>query len=260
MSTELSKDLDHYEQVVERGMRSFIEAGQALLAIRDGKLYGDGHDSFDAYVESRFGFTKRRANQLISASQVVENLGTTVPEISLPVCERQVRALGSVAKTPKEQAKVWKEAVKASPKLEDGTPQVSASIIKRVATQTKGKSAAPKVDPVESSTILSDFRPATSHAANHQSIDDAMNRLMNFSSAVVESASAVREAMENLAKLRDGFENRIAGYRKNHLDGLDVQASALSKCSSELRAAWLATKHGMSDSDCPRPVETLKRA
>jgi hypothetical protein len=95
---------------------------------------------------------------------------------------------------------------------------------------------------------------------NPESIDEAIDRLMRVSSAAVESASAVREAMENRSKLRDGFDNRIAGYRKNHMDGLDVQVSALFECCSELRAAWLATKHGMSSADCPRPVETLKRA
>jgi hypothetical protein len=38
------------ENVIERGLSTFVEVGNALLEIRDSKLYRETHPTFEAYL------------------------------------------------------------------------------------------------------------------------------------------------------------------------------------------------------------------
>ncbi|HET7037948.1 MAG TPA: hypothetical protein VFI42_19905, partial [Thermomicrobiaceae bacterium] len=61
--------LAELEAVIERGVPTFMEVGQALAEIRDARLYRETHTTFEAYCRERWGFTSSRARQLIGASR-----------------------------------------------------------------------------------------------------------------------------------------------------------------------------------------------
>src|SRR5215203_6090051 len=67
--------LDELESIIERGLETFIEVGQALAEIRKKKLYRETHESFEAYCKERWHFSGRRGRQLMAAAKV----GTVVP-------------------------------------------------------------------------------------------------------------------------------------------------------------------------------------
>ena len=70
------KKLAQCEAVIERGLEGFVAAGLAMAQIRDEGLYKrPGCKNFEEYVESRWGFTVRRARQLMSAAAVGKLLG-----------------------------------------------------------------------------------------------------------------------------------------------------------------------------------------
>lgn len=76
--------------------------GLVLLTIRDNRLYRATHNTFEDYCEQRWGLSGRRANQLIGAYEVTEELGTMVPktpEIQAPN-ERQARELAPLRDQP----------------------------------------------------------------------------------------------------------------------------------------------------------------
>jgi hypothetical protein len=102
-------DLEQHESVIEQGLKTFVEVGTALLAIRDGKLYRQAHGTFEDYCATRWGMTDRYARNLMSAAEVVGNLktGTIVPV--LPATESQVRPLARL--DPIEQPIVWQRVV-----------------------------------------------------------------------------------------------------------------------------------------------------
>src|SRR5262245_34442237 len=77
--------LAELETVIDQGMRTFLDVGNALLEIRESRLYRETHDTFAGYGEERWSFTDRRARQLMSAAAT----GTRVPVPS----ERHARAL-----------------------------------------------------------------------------------------------------------------------------------------------------------------------
>lgn len=69
------KALAKAEAAIEAGVRSFMDVGKALLAIRDGRLYRQTHDTFEAYVQQRWAMERVTAYDYLAAPTVAENVG-----------------------------------------------------------------------------------------------------------------------------------------------------------------------------------------
>jgi len=121
--------LQHCEAEIQRGLESFVEVGTALMRIRDGRLYRDGFETFEAYCEQKWNLSRPRAYQLIEASEAVRAVSTNV-DIS-PKCEAHARPL-TLLPTPKAQVSAWKEAVKTAPKNDAGEPVITARHVEQV--------------------------------------------------------------------------------------------------------------------------------
>lgn len=93
--------LDACEKVIERGLASFVEVGEALLTIRENKLYRASHGTFEGYCQKRWGFTDRRARQLMDAAEI----GTMVPVST----ERQARELAPLRDQPEALREAWRD-------------------------------------------------------------------------------------------------------------------------------------------------------
>jgi site-specific DNA-methyltransferase (adenine-specific) len=93
--------LGELEQVVERGLRTFVEVGNALREIRDSRLYRETHATFEDYCRERWGWSRRHANRQIEAADVAVALGPTGP---IPPNERQARELVPLLRDEGEQA------------------------------------------------------------------------------------------------------------------------------------------------------------
>jgi N6-adenosine-specific RNA methylase IME4 len=127
-------DFEHLERIVERGITTFVEVGQALGEIRDRRLYRDsGFRSFEIYVRRRWSLEVRHANQTIAASAVQSRLSTMAPQsdLILPKNERQIRPLTQL---PDEQWRpCWQEVVETAKRDGDGVPIVTAKHVEKVA-------------------------------------------------------------------------------------------------------------------------------
>ncbi len=107
LSVQESQTLEQCEAVIERGLRTFVDVGNALLEIRDGRLYRGEYKNFTAYCQERWGFVRQQADRLIGASQVVQNL--TPIGVVLPEVESQARPLTRLE--PEQQREVWTQVV-----------------------------------------------------------------------------------------------------------------------------------------------------
>ncbi len=103
--------LDADEEVIARGLSTFIEVGNALLDIRDNRLYRARYTNFEDYCRERWSFSRRQADRLIGASEVVSNLGTIGLEI--PANEFQARPLTGL--DPEDQRVIWQLVVETAP-------------------------------------------------------------------------------------------------------------------------------------------------
>ena len=122
LSTQERTRLSEHEATIARGSKTFIEVGNALAAIRDGKLYRRDYKTFEAYCRERWEFSRIRAHQLIASAIIADNLLTTVN--NAPTSERQIRPLTTV--DPAEVGDVWQEVIDRAEKDDEGRPKITA--------------------------------------------------------------------------------------------------------------------------------------
>lgn len=96
--------LAELEPRIERGLRSYIEAGNALREIRDSRLYRE-HGTFEEYCRKRWGIGSYSvAFQLIQAAQTAETLARA--NVEPPPTEYQTRQLRQLRNEPEAMAEV----------------------------------------------------------------------------------------------------------------------------------------------------------
>ncbi len=136
LGTADKKRLQKNESVIDSGLKSFVEVGNALAEIRDDKLY-EGFKTFEDYCSKRWSISRPRAYQLIDSAKVVDCVSTIV-DITPPKNEAQARALTEL-KTEQQQATAWTKAVKTAPKDAEGQPKVTAAHVAKVVREMTGK-------------------------------------------------------------------------------------------------------------------------
>lgn len=105
-----TEELARCEEVIGRGMQTFIEVGTALMTIRNDRLYRQTHSLFEDYCRERWQMVASRARQYIAAVETVQAL-ESVTNVT-PTCEGQIRPLARLE--PAQQREAWQEAVASS--------------------------------------------------------------------------------------------------------------------------------------------------
>jgi hypothetical protein len=101
LTVDEAAELEEHETTIGAGLGTFRAVGDALLRIREGRLYRRDHDSFDEYCVHVWGMSKRHANRLAMAAQVAA------------VLERDDDDMGPIGLTSESQAR------ELAPLLED---------------------------------------------------------------------------------------------------------------------------------------------
>lgn len=114
------------EARIERGLATFVDVGQALLEVRDGRLYRAEHGTFEDYCRERWGMSRQRAGQLIDASEVV-GVMTTIVDTPAPRNEAVARELAPLRTDPPRLREAWTQAV------EEHGPEPTAAQVREVA-------------------------------------------------------------------------------------------------------------------------------
>ncbi|MFC4638549.1 hypothetical protein [Deinococcus hohokamensis] len=96
LTQEKTQTLNQLEAEVRQGWQGFVTVGEALLTIRDQRLYRAHHRTFGDYCERVWGWSWQRAHQLIDAAQTSSALLTTIG--LQPENERQARELKEAAR------------------------------------------------------------------------------------------------------------------------------------------------------------------
>jgi len=148
LSRQESAQLYDYEKAIERGLDTFVEVGQALASIRDGRLYRYRYRTFEDYVRERWKMSVRHAHRLVEGAEIAANLlppppapdnSSKVTNWSPPRNESQVRPLQGLPASG--QQAVWQEAVKAAP-----AGQVTAREVKQARARLEGAERVIEVD------------------------------------------------------------------------------------------------------------------
>ncbi|MEH1925923.1 hypothetical protein [Nostoc sp.] len=138
---ELTEEEQSLRLQLERQVeKAFLSAGQALMELRDRRLYRSTHRTFEEYCRERFNYSRDAAYLKISATVVYENLQKFLPtigrQIPMPTNERQLRFLAKAELEPAVQADVWQQAVEqAGNKIPSG--RIVKDVVDRIRESTK---------------------------------------------------------------------------------------------------------------------------
>lgn len=132
LSPELA-DLHQHEQIIEQGLASFIEVGNALVAIKADKKYRHaGYATFEDYCTRRWSIGSSHRQRLMVAAITAEALLKSSPmgEVPAPQTERQVRPL-TLLRNDDDKRDAWVEAVEEADGGQPTAAQVGRAVAKR---------------------------------------------------------------------------------------------------------------------------------
>ena len=137
LTTSERSRLDECESVIERGLKTFVDVGRALLEIRDSGLYREKYGTFEDYCRERWGVSKMHAYRLMDASSVVANLESN-QLVTFPTNEAQARPLTQLP--AEQQAEAWTRAVETAPE-----GKITAAHVESVVREMQAPEPAPSV-------------------------------------------------------------------------------------------------------------------
>lgn len=120
--------LPKLEAVIESGLTVFVTVGNALMEIRNGRLYRETHSTFEQYCLDRWGISRSHAYKLMGAAEVVNAfpVDVTVPKVL-------TQALALVDISEETRVAVWEAAQKASSgKPTEKTVKIAKTLVQRM--------------------------------------------------------------------------------------------------------------------------------
>lgn len=130
LNIEESHELERCEVVVKQGLQTFIEVGQALMTIKEKRLYRIDFKTFEEYCQVKWQMEKSQTYRLINTANVIQNI-SPIGEL-LPNNESQVRPLVGLEKDV--QIAVWNDVVHES--IIDNK-KITAKMVEQKAEQYK---------------------------------------------------------------------------------------------------------------------------
>jgi len=191
------KEFHALQRKVDRGLKSFVETGAALMEIRDRRFYRETHGTFEDYVKDRFRISRAYASRQINGSQTRTAL-LPVGNI-LPTNESQCRALYDFPL--EDRPTVWRAVLQAL-SLEAGDGALTAEKIKETVTALADTSEA---------QVFSRFRRMRQREGRRRQKDD-QNRRRETEQKSVEGRA--REEAETRTAERDDVEEATGPTRR----------------------------------------------
>lgn len=211
----IKSELARHEAVIERGMKTTIEVGMSMAAIRDEKLYEGAFKTFEEYIKNRWGFERAHAYRLIDAAGVAKNLSPIGDKIEIPSSESQLREIGKAP--PGKQAEVVK---KAAEKAAEENRKPTAKDYKQVVAELVWEDVGEEDDEEEE-------EPAKPEPSHHPK----------------EMAGPLMAHVSTLTKLLNDLKKRAADRGG---EWIDVQA-----ISTQISALKYSLKSSIYYADCP---------
>lgn len=178
------------DTVVKSGLKGFIEVGEALMKIRDQKLWRAGNfKNWDDYCQNVEGFSRIHAHRLIEASQCVTEMQNLSDFDIKPKSESQVRPLLKLENI-EDRASVW-DAIVHMIKAKKSPDKITAERVRQMVDSLL------EVQMDEAGVELPKKEPSTRSERKREVVS-------NLRAAVVE-----RKSWEDVEKLLDDLEKLI---------------------------------------------------
>ena len=245
LTTAEADKLEKFEAVIGKGMSSFLEVGNALAEIKQGKLYRSTYKTFENYCDKRWGFTRQRAHQLVYAADMAEELKAEVAKVKMstqvdktvPVAnERQARELSRLPDNFRLDA--WQEAVK---RAEGDGGTVKVAIVRGVVDETLADlNGEPESEPETQAEAEPEPEPEQPDV-----MTDGLGNVIE-DLAIVAIFSQV-DTLKDLQRRIQSLRKDIAALADQPI-GVQLRAQQLDM---DLKSCWSAVKFAVPYALCP---------
>jgi hypothetical protein len=221
-------ELTQLETVIERGMNTFVEVGNALAVINEQKLYRADHATFEAYCRQRWNVSRPRAYELIAAAEAVSGIPDTLPK---PGNAGQAVALARIPEA--RRTEVWEETVDRT----GGNPTAAAV----------QHTYAARAEEVVDAEIIAE--PETPRTPKRRPLPEAFADAGRDLNRAAEKLTRLTED-DRFGRNRDATHHQVPGLLQalEHTTRL-IQAMNLpaAGASEEARRWWATSLHKISD-------------
>ena len=168
MKTALSQrdaqDFLNLEKIVESGIAKYLEVGRALMEIKQRELYKAAAETWEIYLQERWGISRQHGHRLIKAVELDQVISGMTPAIS----EKTPSPTGLHFKTERQARRVLEMEAK-HPKLQEDESreerlQAVLQQIKRDEEEEEEQEASPR-ERDRAATIKGHIRAAQKHIA-----------------------------------------------------------------------------------------------
>jgi hypothetical protein len=207
------------EDVVRKGLKSFVAVGNALARIRDSRLYRETFRTFEEYCLAVWDISDRHARNLWSAADVYGELAAKQFSV-LPETESQARPLTKLPRV--EWAPAWEEVVGTAP---DG--RVTGSHVAAVAQR--------RLDRLKP-TAVEKGPEGGKRKAESGNIFDAGTREQRIRAAADGAQAKLRE-LQDLIRTADGEATANVALAIQFMDQLRDHAHRVQELQANRKAA-----------------------
>lgn len=125
--------LDYCEKVIQEGRETFVKVGNALIEIREAKLYRAGYSTFEEYLSKRWGLQRQRAYELMDASQVVNTVSENSDGLPAAIAppQKEAHAAPLAVLPPQLQKNAWRLVSEVADKT---GRKVTAALVETIAS------------------------------------------------------------------------------------------------------------------------------
>lgn len=247
MTTDLALvHLREAEAVIRAGLATFVEVGNALMRIRDERLYVEDYATFEAYCRGRWGFSDRRARQMIDAAEITATLptGTMVPDT-----ERQARELTGL--DPETAAEVMETAAEAGPVTAAGIRDARAKVTGQQPTRPAEWTcdecgSAFKTEHTHCATCGDHYPAPEVCTAHHDIVNTETGEIVAASPAAKPTPRAAEDKPGPLVIASDILARLTALSSRIEFDH-DALAAGIAEAEPSIRAGWLNDIARVSD-------------
>lgn len=148
LSTHERRLRDDCIERVQRGLNGLQDAADALLELREGRLYRETHRTWAIFCRETFGLTKQHVDRKIAAAEVLSLLESSHSQNGtsdvpfLPTSEAQVIELAPIPR--EKQPEVWRACVERS-----GGKQPTLREVRSMVSEVLGRKPVSETNPAQ---------------------------------------------------------------------------------------------------------------
>ena len=229
--------LSYHENVIEKGLETFIEVGQSLQYIRDNRLYRAEYKSFKEYIEQRWHFQVRQAHRIITGIETTQLLTDAgVPGDTLPNSEKVARPLAKLKDDPELMAQAWIELTgKTQEEYEEGLRKSAQPTHKEVEAKVKEYEA-------QIESLKNNQTSLTDQLNNAKTQKDKLKETIKNQNRQIKELNGNISAKENELKNTQTLKTELEEKQKNLDSFIIAQASVIATEEINKEKKVLATQ------------------